>query len=46
MSNSTVIVLLPSLLTEVKVLIPAIPFIDSSRGSVICDSITSAFAPV
>ena len=34
------------LLTEVKVLIPAIPFIDSSRGSVIWLSITSALAPI
>lgn len=44
-SNSTVIVLLPSRLTEVSDFIPDIPFIDSSRGSVIWLSMTSAFAP-
>ncbi len=46
MSNSTVIVLRPSRLTDVNERIPAIPLIDSSSGSVICDSITSAFAPM
>ena len=44
-SNSTVILLLPSLLIEVKDLIPEIPLIDSSRGSVIWASMTSALAP-
>jgi hypothetical protein len=33
--NSTVILEDPSLLTEVKLLIPEIPFIELSRGSVI-----------
>ena len=41
-----VIVLLPSRLVEVNDLIPAIPLIDSSSGSVIWLSITSAFAPI
>ena len=45
-SNSIVMVLLPSLETEVKDRIPDIPFIDSSKGSVIWDSITSALAPI
>lgn len=35
----------PKLLDDDIVRIPAIPFIDFSRGSVISDSITSAFAP-
>ena len=45
-SNSTVIVERPSALVDVSERIPSIPLIDSSRGSVICDSTTSAFAPV
>ena len=45
-SNSTEIVERPSRLVEVSVRIPAMPLIDSSKGSVICDSIMSAFAPV
>ncbi len=45
-SNSTVIVLRPSRLTDVRVRIPATPLMDSSSGSVICDSMTSALAPV
>src|SRR5690606_22643960 len=45
-SNSTEMVLLPSRLTEVRDFIPDIPLTDSSRGSVICDSMTSALAPV
>jgi hypothetical protein len=45
-SNSTVILLLPSLLEEVSERMPAMPLIDSSSGSVTCYSITSALAPV
>ena len=44
-SNSTTIVLRPSADVDVSERIPAIPLMLSSRGSVICDSITSAFAP-
>ena len=43
--NSTVTTLEPILLEEEIVRIPAIPLIDCSRGSVICDSMISAFAP-
>ena len=45
-SNSTVMLLRPSRLADVRVLIPEIPLIDSSNGSVIWDSIISALAPV
>ena len=44
-SNSTVILLDPWLLTLVRVRTPGMPLIDCSRGSVICVSITSEFAP-
>src|SRR5690606_29215675 len=44
-SNCTVILLLPSALVEVRDLIPWIPLICSSSGSVIWASMTSAFAP-
>ena len=45
-SNSTVILLRPGALVLDKDRIPAIPLSDSSSGSVSCDSITSALAPV
>ena len=45
-SNSTVMLLRPCVLTLDRERIPEIPLILSSRGSVICDSITSALAPV
>ena len=44
MPNSTRTVLRPSRLTEVNVRMPAMPLIDSSSGSVIWDSMTSALA--
>src|SRR5688572_6753110 len=44
-SNSTLILLDPALLEEVIFLIPAIPLIAFSRGSVICVSMISGFAP-
>ncbi len=44
-SNSTWIVLRPSRLTEVRVRMPSMPLIDSSSGSVIWVSMTSALAP-
>ena len=44
-SNSTWMVLRPSRLVEVRVRMPSMPLIDSSSGSVICVSITSALAP-
>ena len=44
--NSTVIELDPRLRAEEIVLTPAIPLMAFSSGSVICDSITSALAPV
>src|SRR6478736_6632433 len=43
-SNSTVMELRPSRLTDVSVRIPGTPLMASSSGSVICDSMTSAFA--
>jgi hypothetical protein len=45
-SNSTVMEVRPSELVDLMVRIPSMPLMDSSRGSVIRDSITSAFAPV
>ena len=44
-SNSTVILLLPCELCEVIFLIPEMPFIPFSSGSVICVSMISALAP-
>ena len=44
-SNSAWIVLRPSRLVEVRVRMPATPLIESSSGSVTCDSTTSALAP-
>jgi hypothetical protein len=44
-SNSTEMLLRPWLLELVSVLIPGIPLMDCSSGSVICVSITSEFAP-
>gem|GEM_PF-3928707 len=44
-SNSTLILLLPWLLIEVMFLIPAMPLMAFSSGSVICDSMISALAP-
>ena len=44
--NSIVMELLPWLLEEVIFRIPSIELIAFSRGSVICDSIISALAPV
>ena len=45
-SNSTRILLAPSRLVEVRERIPEMPLIEASSGSVICDSMTSALAPV
>src|SRR5687767_9780593 len=44
-SNSILMLLRPTLEEEVIFLIPAIPLIAFSKGSVICDSIISALAP-
>ena len=44
--NYTVILLVPKLLADEMERMPAIPLIDFSNGSVICDSIISALAPV
>src|SRR5215217_1985405 len=45
-SNSTVMLLLPTELVEVILRIPGTPLMAFSKGSVICDSITSELAPV
>ena len=44
--NSTVMLLFPTDDEEESDLIPSMPFIAFSSGSVICDSIISALAPV
>ncbi len=44
--NSMVMELLPWLLEEVMFRIPSIELMAFSKGSVICDSMISAFAPV
>src|SRR4051812_16295779 len=44
-AKSTLVLLSPWLLVEVIFLTPAMPLMDFSSGSVICDSIMSALAP-